>query len=359
MLTPAQIEDRRQWIGASDMPPLLIADQYATPRDVWAKKVYGIEPEPETGKVEAKHVGSFLESGVLQMAERETGWTVQRDSLVRHVEGTKLRPMLDGWINGETGVEPVEAKTAGLLNPMGVNPDEWGASGTDHVPEKYIVQVHVQLMATGAEVGHLAALLSGVGFRLYTIRRNDDLVKLITRKADQFWECVESKREPQGEPPTMETLKAIRREPDSVVRMRGPEAIGMIEAWQLAARQAREAEAQAEEAKRTVIASLGDSESAWIQWHAEDLPRLAAALEIPEDKAAEKGKLTYLEQARPGIDVSALKRDLPDVYAKYEKVSRFRVLRLSKSNDPFVEKAADAEVVDLNQLQLIGGTDDN
>lgn len=333
MLTPAQLEERRGWVGASDMAAILQLCPYRGPRDVWLEKVHGFIPEDlPPRKTDAKDIGSCFESGCLELAEIRLGVPVQRENLIRHVEGTKIRATLDAWIDDEGVAIPIEAKTAGIENPWGVDPDDWGADGTDHFPPKYIIQLHCQMMATGAKYGYLSAVIGGLGHRLYRCELQDEIVEVITKAAAEFWACVEEGREPDGEPPRMESLKRLRRMPDSIVRI-PREGLEPVIRWKTLGKQKAAIEAAQKDAQAEALSMLSNAEGGWLQLHAEDTEALAAALEKPADVAGEFCKLTYFADKR-GV----------------------RTLRLQKADPAFMEAASDAPLIDAKQLNLIGGT---
>lgn len=336
MLTPAQLEERRSWVGASDIAALLLLDPYRGPRDVWLEKVHGFVPEKQPPRqTDAKDIGSCFESGCLDLAEVRLGETVFRHDLLREIDGTKIRVTLDGWLAGDDGPNvPVEAKTAGIINPWGVDPDDWGADGTDHFPPKYIVQLHAQMMATGAKYGYLSAVIGGIGHRLYRCERVDEIVETITKVVADFWVCVENQTEPDGEPPRLDSLKRVRRQPETVVRV-PREGLAPVIEW----KEALAAEKLAKEAKEAgqakSLSLLGNAEGALLELHAADLIPLAAALGVSPEDAGAYCKLTYFADKRGS-----------------------RTLRLQKADDDFMLAACDAPLIDLKQLNLIGANDE-
>jgi hypothetical protein len=254
------------------------------------------------------------------------GKTINRHALVRQVGDTKIRVTLDGWISEPVSedfaeVIPVEAKTAGIVNPWKVDPEDWGADGTDHFPIKYIVQLHAQMMATGAKHGYLSAVIGGIGHRLYRCERQEDIVQVILKAVEDFWACVEEGREPEGEPPSLETLKRVIRQPESTVRI-PRESIEPVIRWKECAAKERDAKAEKEDAQREALALLGDAEGALLEFHHDDAIALSAALGVPIEKAGEYSKLTYFADKRG-----------------------YRTLRLQKADDDFLLAAADAPAI--------------
>jgi len=297
MLTQTQLAERRGAIGASDMPAVLGLSRWRTAYDVWLDKT-GQADDADLSGNEAVELGHALEETVLARAERELGeiW-LRQERFLR--ESDHLAATVDGVRHSDW--QPVEAKTAGLVGPL---IDSWGDDETDDIPEPYIIQLHVQMLcmegqAVGQEVtplpdmGHLAALLGGRGFRLYDVPRNDDLCEVIITAARRFWtrfvepaeEWMDNLVALQNEldqPPSMDTLKLVRRVPEKVVDL-GDDALPVIEQWTAAKEAAKAATAAKEAAQARVLALLGNAEAAT----------------LPDGRA-----LTFFEYTRKGYEVA-------------------------------------------------------
>ncbi|MFB3432025.1 MAG: YqaJ viral recombinase family protein [Phycisphaerales bacterium] len=365
MLTPAQLEERRNWIGASDVPAILGVDPYRNARDIWAEKVYGLYPEVKDS--EAASIGSDLETSVLNWAERKLGTTVHRTDLHRPVEGTHIRVSLDGWVDVDGVHVPTEAKTTGIVNPYTVHPDDWdwrkdveewseaGDSYSDRVPFRVAAQIQSQMLATKAPFGYCPAFIGGRGRIMFKVEHSQDLADLILEVTAEFWSCVVERREPEGEAPSMDTLKRIVRPEGKIVRW-PHSAMQQVLDWRRDRANRLEAEKVEEQSKAVVIAMLKDAEFAHIAPHAKDVERLAAIENLTPEKAAAKQKLKYARQTRSGIDTEKLKRDFPDVYKVVKTETSYPVLDLVSAPNAFIEAAAEAELVDAHQLALEGGT---
>lgn len=250
MITDAGRAERRNWVGASDVSAIVGVDPYRTAYDVWLEKSGALEDIPGGSESEAIDLGNRLEPVILDMAEDRLGPLVRGELF--HCPGVPLAANLDGRI--ADSAEPVEAKTAALTGPLS---GQWGDDGSDEIPDGYLLQLHAQMLCTGADRAHLAALIGQRGFALFRVRRDDMLCDLIVRRVHEFWSLVESATPPADSAPSMDVVKRIRRVPEKTVVL-DP---ALIQAWRRASEVLDEARRDHEAAKSAVIAALGDAEA--------------------------------------------------------------------------------------------------
>ncbi len=285
MLTPDEIERRRQFITATDVAKLFGKSPWGSAADVYWDKVGS---RAFTGNA-ATEAGTLLEPSVVQWAHQQLGGVVAGDWRV-HENGINACSLDAMTVAGE----PVEAKTSGIVGPG--TPHQWGDEGTDQIPDYYLLQVHAQLMVTGEKRAWVPALIGGRGFVMYRVIANPQLNEAIARVSEQFWrEHVEPRIAPDGVIPTIETLKYLRRKAGKTVKV-DDDLVGEY----IAAKAAESAaKARAEEAQAALLAALGDAEAG--------------------ESAA--GSFTYREQTRKGYTVEE---------------STFRVLRVKAAKKGLV-----------------------
>lgn len=283
-----ELERRRCVVGASEIGLLFGLPSFGgrTVSDLWYEKKYGVSSGGKGNTSTA--LGHKLEPIVLEAAEERIGRKIvdRQKWCVRGVNGATL----DGRVEG--GGPLVEAKTSGILwadNRL----SEWGDDGTDEVPDLYLMQVQCQLLVTEAELAYLAALIGGRGFAMYHIPPHKDLQYAIAMKSAEFLATV-ANDEPPGEPPTLETLKRIRRQPEKIVD-RSDEIEAAYDAWEAAKARAKVTDTAKDDAQRRLIALLGDAEAA----------------------VCGRGMVTYFEQTRK---------------ESVTPESKFRVLRFKKGS---------------------------
>jgi len=252
ILSPADPEwhqRRRAFVGASEVAMLFGLPTFGgkTIADLWWQKKYGNERE-WNGNASTK-LGNRLESAVLEAAEERLGTPIihRQHWLTKGSNAATL----DGRAADSMAV--VEAKTAGIIGPSRMA--DFGDDGSDDVPENYLLQVQCALMVTGAELGYLAALIGGRGFAMFTITPHTELQRAIAKKSAEFIASLSGDVAPP-EPPQLDTLKRIRRQPNKVATISDE----LYDRFESAKADAKASEAVKEEAQRAVLAAMGDAE---------------------------------------------------------------------------------------------------
>lgn len=181
-LTLAQLEARRNHIGASDVPALFGKSPFATAWDVWASKVHGID----SNAGDAAMLGDHFEPVLIDLYEQRAGVRAERHLMIVHKDGV-LAANLDGCIrDGAVIHRVIECKTHGLASPARRS-DEWGEPGTDQVPDDVMLQVQTQLEVADCPVASVELLMGGRGHLSYVVDRNRRLGAAIVKKATAFW----------------------------------------------------------------------------------------------------------------------------------------------------------------------------
>lgn len=247
-LTQSELERRRNFITATDVPAILGVSPWANAADVYLAKTQGLASISN----DAMEAGTLLEPSVIAWAETRLGPIHPGDWRVH--EGGILGCSLDGTV--ATG-NPVEAKTSGITGPG--SPLQWGDDGTDEIPDYYLLQVQTQLLVTGQDLAYVPTLLGGRGFVMFVVRANRELQETILGVAEQFWQSNVLEREPpENTQPHFETLKRMMRVPGKSVVV----ADDLIAEYQRKSQAAKVANKEADEAKAALIAAIGDGEVA-------------------------------------------------------------------------------------------------
>lgn len=266
-LTQDELERRRHFITATDVAPLCGRSPWANAADVFAAKVYGQKSITNA----AMQAGTLLEPSVLAWAHEQLNGIVPGDWKV-HENGINACSLDAMTVNGE----PVEAKTSGITGPG--SPHQWGAPGTDEIPDYYLLQVHAQLLVTGAPRAWVPALIGGRGFVMYEVRANEAIANAILQISEQFWTAhVQPQQPPEGVLPSLDTLKRLKREPGLTVDV----ADALVAEYQLAKERAKAAEDYADEVQQRLLDAIGPAEAG--KWSG--------------------GLVTYFEQTRKAYQV--------------------------------------------------------
>lgn len=270
-ITAEQRIERRNHIGSSDMAAILGLDPFKTAYDLWLDKTGRVTDIEETP---AMYAGKRFEDGVLDFAQDKLGALSRNQRRV--LEGTPLAANIDAVL--DAAQEPVEAKTVGLFGPVR---DWWGDDGTDQVPDRVIIQTHVEMLCLESKpsVCHVPAFIGGRGFAMFHVPRNEQICDVIVRRAVEFWQQnVQGDTPPDGSAASLQIVKLLKREPKKIVNV-APE---LVKAWL----EAKEIESDAKKAKEAaeaqVLAALSDGEAGL---------------------CGELGAITYYETTRKGYEV--------------------------------------------------------
>jgi putative phage-type endonuclease len=170
------LDARRKGLGGSDAGAILGLNKWSSPLDVYLDKIGQSEPIEDN---DAMYWGRTLEDIVATEYTRRTGnKTRRRNQILAHSEHDFILANLDRDLIGKDGI--LECKTA-------FRPDGWGEDGTDEVPESYLAQVMHYMAVTNSKYADVAVLIGGRDFRIYTIKRDDDLINEIIKREVTFW----------------------------------------------------------------------------------------------------------------------------------------------------------------------------
>jgi putative phage-type endonuclease len=246
-ISKAQLEDRKNHLGASDIPAIMGVDPFKTAYDVWLDKTGKLEPQAQT-KVMLR--GNLLETPILDWFHLVTGLAITRNQKrSAKSRGIPIASNCDAIVNASG--DPVEAKSQGCYSN-----ETWGAEGTDEVPDRIILQAHAQMICTGAKMCHIPAYLAYREFALFIVNLNPELKDLLIQEAINFWEQhVEKDIPPQGNP-SVGTVSRVIRTPNKTVTV-DPDLILRYKACASTVTNAKKLQ---NEAKAELLAALGDAE---------------------------------------------------------------------------------------------------
>lgn len=255
-LTPKQLKERQKRIGASDVAAIFGESSWATPYDVWLEKTGQIDFEMREKTMDAKsHIrfGNMLEPMLLDRAEAILG-PLERNIIAFAPPEFHLAATLDGQVI--SSANPVEAKTTGIEGPV-FHRDEWGDEDSGEIPMMYWLQVHAQMLCTGATLAHVPALIGGVAFRMYEIVADEDCLEAIRIICRAFWENYVEKRVPPPGLPSIGHLKARKRVAGKIVSV--PDEV--VVDWLAAKSASSEADKAKKTAQLVLLTHLKDADA--------------------------------------------------------------------------------------------------
>lgn len=190
------LQDRRRFIGASEVAALMNANPWKSILDVWHEKLTGESDFEDNFRMQ---IGRKIEPVILDLAaewlseKSEHRWRVvgNRDTVQDPVL-PGLAVTVDGfaWPDGvDTRAEPpviIEAKATSAANEPA-----WMADGP---PEYYWWQVQAQLLAFRRPYAYVAALFGMQRFEMFKIEADFTAMAKLAERVRWFMEAVEERR---------------------------------------------------------------------------------------------------------------------------------------------------------------------
>jgi putative phage-type endonuclease len=255
------IEERRQGIGASEVPSILGIGRFGSPLSVAASKL-GLGP-PEDEESELMRWGRYVEGPMLAAFTDETKLPTKPIHTLYQYDGPGAFGFMlatpDGEVleNGEIGGVECKLKIFGG--------DEWERDG---VPDEVQVQAQAQMFVMGWRFAYVLALLDGYRLRFRRIARSDErLGDEILPAAEDFWARLKEGRAQRidiGNPEATKgaLLRLFPADRPGLVRIEGPEALGHYNAWRLHSAAEKAAGTAKEHARNALAALMGEATDA-------------------------------------------------------------------------------------------------
>lgn len=328
----AWLQKRTKGIGGSDVATVLGLNPYKTPLSLWEEKTGKAEGSPAG---EAAYWGTTLEDVVAKEFSKRTGMKIQRvNFLLSTGEGGWMRGNIDRAIVNEQIAKtvrvhkPEKATETGLMLSTDVGlecktanafmADKWGPSQeaeivsgnvvTEHqIPLYYETQIQWYMAVTGIKKFYVAVLIGGQDFRMYEVRRDEDVIKAIVEKCHAFW-FKKVLADVHPDPINADDIKKLyARDDGEMVEASNDEAADIGELRTIRER-IKELQDQEKAVANRVILAIGEK----------------SGLLIGGEKA-----VTYKAQNSSRFASTAFKKEHPDLYRDFVQTSTTRILRLA------------------------------
>jgi predicted phage-related endonuclease len=210
------LEDRRSYIGGSDVAAILGLSKWRSALDVYYEKTNEAPPNPEVTDVRRKAgirmqrpiVDDYLENEGVRLVAYEP-------PTVRHPD-LPLAMNLDAVVANEFADEwNLDAK-----NVFWRVADEWGEVDSDSIPDDAFYQAHLYNFLS-PPIRHktdFAVLVGGEWpVRRYTVARDDEFFAMLVDKLVEFWNHVEKRTPPDPDfahPLTVQLMQRLYPEVD-------------------------------------------------------------------------------------------------------------------------------------------------
>lgn len=303
--------NRHKYIGGSDIAAIMGMSRWKTPLKLWTEKTQKL-PAPDLSNVEAVEMGVRLEQFVADLFSVKTGKNVRRaPKLYAHPIYPYMVAHVDRLVTGTD--ELLECKTCSVFKK-----DEWE---NDDIPQEYILQVMWYLGITGRKIGHIAVLIGGQSFKYKQIEFDQELFDQMVEAAKEFWEHVQNDTPPAIMADDDETLKELYGEHNDFMIELFPEDEKTTEATMAF----EEKVAYLQEIKAH-IKSLED-EKKEIETGIKDIIKDNLGIKTP------KYVITWKTRKKSSVDTKSLCENEPNIYAKYERITTFRTMLISKNKE--------------------------
>jgi putative phage-type endonuclease len=246
------LDMRQSSIGGSEAATAVGVNPYETALSLYLRKLGLAPPVVET---RAMRRGKRFEPLIAEDYADETGHgfiaeqVFVRSPVLDFMTATLDRVRDDGRL--------VELKSVGVRSAH-----LWGESGSDEVPDFYLVQAMHQLSVTGMDLIDVAALIAGEHFRVYPLERDDRIIARIQEREQEFWSRVQ-RRDPPPVDPARDgaALAWLWPRAEGEVEL-GPVGELLVESWESLGTEIRDRQEAKERARAELLALMQEAASA-------------------------------------------------------------------------------------------------
>ena len=254
-LTAEQKEIRSTGIGASEAALVLGRSKYGAPIDVFRRKRHGFASEGET--LPQKR-GRLFEAPILQWYAEDMGVELitQPNLGTRRSKGFPHLLATPDAINVRMD-RSVDAKALRWERQV-----EFGAQGTDDIPDDYLIQLQVQMGVYEKPEGDLAVLFGVDDFRIFHVEFSPHLFLRIGSLVEDFWTNHIETGKPPG-PDASESYsrwlsEAFAHRKTKVIREASPEEAKILRDLYVETRALETIEAKVTKARNELRAAIGE-----------------------------------------------------------------------------------------------------
>jgi putative phage-type endonuclease len=322
-LVPVGALDRATYLGGSDIAAIMGLSPWATPLDVYLRKIGEVPDAMPLDKMRIFKRGKRLEPIAIDMLIEEYGINVTRRSpednpnRYRDAKYPFMAAEIDfEWADDDGVIQNGEIKTVHNLVAY-----KWGEEDTEDIPVEYAAQCMWGLGITGRDRCMVGALIGADNLLRYTIERDEATIEGMRAKAVDFWNNNVLARKPPDPVNMTDMMHLFARVRGRPVQL---DEDAQVLVGQLAnARAAKKSAADAEEDLKFRICDY-----IRLQWNLDDIK------DVKDDNALllvdEKTVATWKAQSMNTIDVNKLRHEQPEIATKYNQTTHTRVLRIKK-----------------------------
>ncbi len=255
-ITPQILEERRSYLGSSDIAAILGLNPWMDELDVLASKRPDLVKPRDQGDMRRADFGTRMEPVLRSWLADELGRpVVECETTCRHAKVGCVGANPDAYVEGDGEREIAELKCSYLT-------DGWGEPGTGDIPKTVFAQCQWQLAcAPDIRNAHVVKLGTGRNWvpERYMVRRDDETIGVMVEVGERWWrDHVVGGKLPTvniDKPHILDAVERIVRKPGAVATL----SPALVSAWS-ETRAARIAAEKAEDAaKSQILLALGDA----------------------------------------------------------------------------------------------------
>lgn len=188
-MSALDLQERLDWVGASEIAALVDASPFVSRYRLWHVKAGNI-PQDDLSRDERVQAGFFLEPSIAAWANHKWGWDlIKSPGYTPHPRIAGMGASLD-YVSASTGA-PVDIKNIdGLIFR---DPEHgWFFDGEFIVdaPVHYVIQMQAQMACTGARDAWLVPMVAGNHLFRFHIERHDALIARLESEVERFWQSI-------------------------------------------------------------------------------------------------------------------------------------------------------------------------
>jgi len=301
--------ERQSYIGGSDLGDILQIAPYGCRLRCWYRK-RGID----LVEIDSEHMrrGRFGEEAAAKEYERVTGRKVMRHTVRRRAD---LPDYHGGHIDrhivafDDRGPGVLEIKCPGQIMFRQIK--------REGLSQAYVAQLQWYMYLTGWRWGSYAVMhLDSWEMIHFDLERDDELIGLLVREAEDFWRLVENGPQPDKiDPPGKACARCEYRE-----KCHGAQELPPFDGEIIRDDSLAPLMAEYREAKQIV-----DEATELLDGVKE---RIRAAMGERQCVDTIGGRIYWRQQERRTIDARKLRAKHPEIAAQFERVSKFRTLKI-------------------------------
>lgn len=303
-------EQRRKYLGGSDIAAVLGISPWKTPLQLWADKTTPPVEDRREDNLGAKTRGKRWEAVVAEMlverlnADGHTVEIVSSNQRYLDPEVPHFAAEIDFEIrlDGEQEITNVELKT---VHPFKMR--DWGDSGSDECPVHYTAQVMWGLGITRRRRGILAPLFGADEIRAFPIEADDETIAGMRSQGLKFWnDHVLTKVAPS--PSNLDDANRLFKAGEGVPLVANEDLVKILLRMRALDRETKAREAEWDQLEFLVKCAM----------------REATELTLENGKTA----ITWADRAHTYLDQSALKEAHPKLHREFTRKGSSRVFTL-------------------------------